>query len=84
MKIKIEVDIGPTELREFLGLPDTSEMQRELLQVAQKKFQAGVENIDPVALVKGWMPLSLLSVEQWQRRLAKALEKLDADIEAED
>ncbi|MDX1267103.1 MAG: DUF6489 family protein [Oceanisphaera sp.] len=34
MKIRVEVEVEPTELREFLGLPDVSGLQQEALDEA--------------------------------------------------
>ena len=34
MKIRVEVEVEPTELREFLGLPDVSSLQQDALDTA--------------------------------------------------
>ena len=37
MKIRIEVEVGPTELREFLGLPDVSGIQEEAIESLDRR-----------------------------------------------
>ena len=40
MKINVEVDITPEELRHFMGLPDVHDMQQNLID----QFAAGLQN----------------------------------------
>ena len=74
MKIRVEVEVGPTELREFLGLPDVTGIQQEALEAVSRKLKRGSPGADPVAVLRGFMPSGLLSMEELQRLLLKALE----------
>ena len=74
MKIRVEVEVGPTELREFLGLPDVTGIQQEALEAVSRKLKRGSPGTDPIAVLRGFMPSGLLSMEEWQRLLLKALE----------
>ena len=78
MKIRVEIEVGPTELREFLGLPDVKGIQQDALEVLARKLKRESTGVDPLAVLKGFMPTSLLSVEEWQRLLLKALEAGEA------
>ena len=75
MKIRVEVDVGPKELREFLGLPDVSGLQEEAIRAVGRRLKTGAEGFEPMAVLRGLVPTGLLSVEEWQRRLLKALER---------
>lgn len=74
MKIRVEVEVGPTELREFLGLPDVTGIQQEALEAVSRKLKRGSPSADPIAVLRSFMPTGLLSLEEWQRLLLKALE----------
>ena len=67
MKITIDVDCTPEEARAFLGLPDVAPMQRALMEEIGERMSAGLEAMDPEALIKTLMPLGLQSLEQAQK-----------------
>jgi hypothetical protein len=43
MQIKIEIDVKPEELRRFLGLPDVSGLQDEIVAFLRDKVEAASE-----------------------------------------
>lgn len=47
MQIKIEIDVKPEELRRFLGLPDVSGMQDDILHFLREKMDQASENLSP-------------------------------------
>ena len=67
MKIKFDIDCTPEEARAFLGLPDVAPMQRALLEEIGERINAGLEAMDPEALMKTWMPLGVQGLEQAQK-----------------
>ena len=67
MKIKFDIDCTPEEARAFLGLPDVAPMQRALMEEIGKRMSAGLEAMDPEALMKTWMPLGVQGLEQAQK-----------------
>ena len=81
MKIRIELDVKPDELREFLGLPDVRGVQQDALDALSRGLKKGTSGLDPVAVIKGFLPSGLLSPEEWQRMLLKALETGEAVAE---
>ncbi len=66
MKITIDLDVTPEEMRRFLGLPDVQEFQKELLERAREQMEAGAEGYDPMTLLKPYLP-GTGSVEQFQK-----------------
>jgi hypothetical protein len=75
MKIRIEVEVGPTELREFLGLPDVAGVQQEALDALTRKLRSGAASgADAVAVLRGLVPEGLAALGDWQRLLTRALQ----------
>jgi hypothetical protein len=75
MKIRIEMEVGPQELREFLGLPDVSHLQQEALEAVAKRVRTGAASgADAMALLKSFVPEGLFSIGEWQRLALKALQ----------
>ena len=46
MKINVEVDITPDELRRFMGLPDVHEMQQSMVNQFTQRLQNSAEQSD--------------------------------------
>ena len=67
MKIKIEVDTTPEEMRRFLGLPAVVDIQSDLLAKVRERMQAGAEGYDPLTLLRPFMPENLRSMEGFQK-----------------
>ena len=66
MKIKLDIDCTPEELRGFFGLPDVKPMQEELMQEVAERMRANVHALDPETLLKTWLPAGLKGFEQLQ------------------
>ena len=66
MKIRIDVDVSPEELREFLGLPPVKPLQEELMQRLRERLEAG-EGVDPVALMGPLLAPNLEGLQNMQR-----------------
>lgn len=73
MKITIDVDVTPRELRGFFGLPDVKPMQDEMLERIQEKMRAGVEGFDVLSLMKPVLPNHMQSLDVMQKAFWKAL-----------
>jgi hypothetical protein len=67
--------VGPTELREFLGLPDVASVQQEALDALVHKLRSGAASgSDALAVLRGMVPEGLTSIGEWQRLLGRALQ----------
>ena len=66
MKITIDVECTPKEAREFFGLPDVTPMQQDLVAEIQRRLAAGLDAMEPEALIKTWLPMGLQGLEQVQ------------------
>ncbi len=65
MKISIEFDMTPEELRESLGLPDVQDMNREMMSLVISKMQAGEGDYDPLTFYKSFMDKSVANVPEF-------------------
>ncbi len=82
MQIKIEIDLKPEELRQFLGIPDVLGIQEDLFRYARDKFSDQMEGIDPKSFVKENME-AIRGTKAWQRLIAAAFGSLDDEPEAD-
>ncbi|MBA1148886.1 hypothetical protein H0Z60_17700 [Ectothiorhodospiraceae bacterium WFHF3C12] len=67
MKIKVDVDATPEELRVFFGFPDIKPLQDEMLEVVRKRMHEGVEGYDPMVLLKPFMPQGMQGLDTMQK-----------------
>jgi hypothetical protein len=66
MKIKLDIDCTPDEVREFFGLPQVKPLQEELLKEVQERLRTNIKGMDPEAMLKTWLPATLKGFEQLQ------------------
>jgi uncharacterized protein DUF6489 len=67
MKINIEFDMTPEELRRAMGLPDVQEFQNEIMKTMMEKMISGEEGYDAMSLFKPMMDESMKSMDQVQK-----------------
>ncbi len=65
MKVNIEIECTPEEARTFMGLPDVSTLNNQLVEEMSKRMSANVEAMEPDALMKNWMSLG----GEWQKQM---------------
>ena len=66
MKINLDIECTPEELRGFFGLPDVKPMQEQLLKEVEERLRANLKALDPEAMLKTWLPAGLKGFEQLQ------------------
>ena len=66
MKISLDIDCTPDELRGFFGLPDVKPMQEHLLKEVEQQMRANLKALDPETMLKTWLPAGLKGFEQLQ------------------
>ena len=67
MKITVDIDCTPEEARQLMGLPDVSGVQQEVIEEMRRQIMAGLENMDPQAVLKMWAPSGAEGWEQLQK-----------------
>jgi hypothetical protein len=66
MKISLDIDCTPEELRGFFGLPEIRPMQEQLLKEVEERLRANLQTLDSEAMMKTWLPAGLKGFEQLQ------------------
>ena len=66
MKISLDIDCTPEELRGFFGMPDVKPLQERLLQEVEERMRASLQALDAETMLKTWMPAGLKGLEQLQ------------------
>ena len=69
MKVTVDVDITPEEVRKLFGLPDVEAFQRQLMDDIRERMSAGVEGYDPVKLFQPYLAGTMASWEMFQKLL---------------
>jgi len=67
MKVTVDVDITPEEMRKLFGLPDVEAFQRQLMDDIRERMSAGVEGYDPLKLFQPYMAGTLASWDYFQK-----------------
>ena len=73
MKIKLDIDCTPEEVREFFGLPRVKPIQEELLKEVQERLRANIKAMDPEAMLKTWLPATIQGFEQLQEMFLRQM-----------
>ena len=69
MKIKVDIDATPQELRSFFGLPNIEPLQDEMLELIRRNMSAGVEGFDPMSVMKPFLPDHMQNLTSLQKTL---------------
>jgi len=75
MKVTIEIDATPQEMRELIGLPDVQSLQQEALEKIREKLLSSIESNDIAELMKLYMPMpeQMSAVEGFQKTMWDAM-----------
>ena len=73
MKISIDVDCTPTELRQFFGLPDLEPLHQEILTQMKRRAREGLSAEEISQMTRAWMTGAASGMEQFQELMNAAL-----------
>ena len=73
MKMTIEVDCTPEEARRFLGLPDVTALNEQLVEEMQKRVAANMSMLSPDEMMKSWMTFGAGAQEQFRKLMEAGL-----------
>lgn len=71
MKIKLEFDMTPQELREAFGLPDVQPLHEEVMARIRDKVIEGLDNYDPMNFLAAYSNESARTLQGLQQALWK-------------
>lgn len=75
MKVTIEIDATPQEMRELIGLPDVQSLQQEALEKIREKLLSSIESNEIAELMKCYMPMpeQISAIEGFQKTMWDAM-----------
>jgi len=69
MKVTIEVDCTPEEARSFMGLPDVSSLNQEVMGHMSDALATAMPQMDPKKIADMWMPFNARMMDQAQKAM---------------
>jgi hypothetical protein len=69
MKFKVEAECTPEEARAFLGLPDVTSLNAQLVEEMKSRLSANVAMLQPEELMRNWMTLGGQAQDQFMRMM---------------
>ncbi len=73
MKLSMEVDCTPEEARRFLGLPDVSGLNEQIVAEMRKQIETNMALLAPDELVKNWMAYGAGAQEQFRKLMEASM-----------
>ena len=67
MKITIDIDCTPQEVRTFLGLPDMEKMNTKLVESMQERIKKGFDPEELDKLIRAWMGATGSNISDMQK-----------------
>lgn len=71
MKVRIDIEVKPEEIRTLIGLPDVSALSDDLIQYMREKAAQGVDGFEPMTLLRQVSRESLNTASSMQKILAR-------------
>ncbi|MHB2209666.1 DUF6489 family protein [Methylobacterium sp. CM6257] len=75
MKVTVDIDCTPEEVRTFLGLPDVQPMQAAVMAELERRMLAEMDRFSPEAVMKSWMSLVPQTPEQLQEAFTRIFQQ---------
>ncbi len=72
MKFRVEADCTPVEARAFLGLPDVTPLNDQMVREMSSRMGANLSMLKPEELMKSWMSLGGQAQEQFMKMMTSA------------
>lgn len=79
MKVRVDIDLTPEEARRFLGLPDVSALQEDVVRYAREQLEKGAEGFDAAAFLR---ETTVGGTRAWQRLMSAAFSKASEAAQA--
>lgn len=73
MKVTVEVDCTPVEARAFMGLPDVTPLNEQIVAEMQARLTNNMSMLAPDELMKNWMAFGVGAQEQFRNLMATAV-----------
>jgi len=85
VKLKMDVEVTPEELRRLLGLPDVQGLHQDMINQIREQMEAGAEGYDPLTLFKPYLSGGMGSMDALQKimlgMMANSYQPADRDAD---
>ena len=72
MKFTVEADCTPVEARAFLGLPDVTPLNEQMVREMSSRLSSNMSLLKPDELMRSWMNLGGQAQEQFMKMMTSA------------
>jgi len=72
MKVTVNVECTPQEARAFLGLPDVTALNDQMMKEMQARMKANLAALKPDELMKNWMAFGGQAQEHFLKLMTAA------------
>ena len=72
MKFRVEADCTPVEARAFLGLPDVTPLNDQMVKEMSARMGANMSMLKPDELMKNWISLGGQAQDQFMKMMTSA------------
>ena len=69
MKLNVEVDCTPEEMRRLMGLPDLTPLHEKYIAMVSETMEGRVQPEMIETMIKNWGPMGEASLGFWQRMI---------------
>jgi hypothetical protein len=73
VKISIDLEMSPEEMRRLIGLPDVQAFNQQIMDKLQERMTAGVEGYDPMSLFQPYLRSTQTGVDLLHRMMGMAM-----------
>ncbi|TGY89011.1 hypothetical protein E5163_07725 [Marinicauda algicola] len=71
MKVNIEIDCSPEEARAFMGLPDVSAFNQQMVEEMSARMRENIKQMEPETFMRSMMSFG----GEWQRQFMDMMQK---------
>ena len=71
MKVNIDIECTPQEARTFMGLPDISALNEQLVEEMSRRMKENVSAMEPEAFMRSMMSFG----GEWQRQFMEMMQQ---------
>ncbi|MGH8579770.1 MAG: DUF6489 family protein [Gammaproteobacteria bacterium] len=83
MRITIDIDATPAEVREFFGLPNLKPLQEEFVDMLRDQMKSGMAGTDALNWMKSLWPVQLQTMETVQKAFFEMLSASEKTADAQ-
>ncbi|EHQ52353.1 hypothetical protein ECTPHS_06662 [Ectothiorhodospira sp. PHS-1] len=81
MKVTVELDATPEELRAFLGLPDVAPLQKEMMDDLSRRIREGQQGYESLALMQPMLQSGIANMDAMQKMFWQAFTQSGGDAD---